>query len=109
MINSVPVGRLARRFLQRMTDEQEFEQEYTFEEAAVVLSRELPDFGMTRQRVREWVLIKKLCAYREFPVAPGSTKMTYRIDQENLDKLIKVGHDWYNQARPKKKRGDTSN
>lgn len=79
-----------------MTNEKK---EYTFEEAAALLHAELPEIGFTRNMVHNWVVKRGLAAYRSFPRTPTSDKMTYRINDEGIEKLLEVGRKWLRQAK----------
>lgn len=73
--------------------------EYTFEEAAKLLKAELPEIGFTRNMVYKWVVQKGFAEYRTFPRTPTSDKLTYRINDEGIEKLLEVGRKWLRQVK----------
>lgn len=75
------------------------QREYTFEQAAALLHAELPEIGFTRNMVYNWVVKRGLAEYRSFPRSPTNDKLTYRINDEGLEKLLEVGRIWLRQAK----------
>ena len=73
--------------------------EYTFDDIASLIHEELPELGFTRSTVYQWVVVRNLAAYRKFRRYPTGKQMTYRVNEENKEKILNIAREWAKEVR----------